>query len=404
MGLNSTPEAERLHIGIFGRRNAGKSSLLNALTGQQLSIVSEVRGTTTDPVKKSMEILPLGPVLLIDTPGLDDEGELGLQRVQRSRGVLMTADVALLIVDGLEGPQREDREILQACQKRDIPVVLVFSKLDLAEKQDPARVQRLQNEYPQAIWVSAKTQENILELKNKIAVSVPEEKPHSLTADLVSPGGFAVLVVPIDSAAPKGRLILPQQQVIRDLLDHGSMAVVCRESELAQTLQRLQAPPQVVITDSQAFQQVAAIVPEEVPLTSFSILLARRKGVSKDAVAGVRTLDSLKDGDSVLISEGCTHHRQCDDIGTVKLPRWIREYTHADLKFSFTSGTAFPDDLSPYKMVIHCGGCMLTQREMLRRLRTARRQDTPMTNYGTLIAYLRGILDRSLRPLSSLEG
>lgn len=403
MGLNSTPDADRLHIGIFGRRNAGKSSLLNAIAGQPLSIVSEIRGTTTDPVKKAMELLPLGPVVFIDTPGLDDAGMLGEQRVASSRRVLNTADAAVVVIDGLEGPNAEDMEILALCRKKEIPTVLVLNKLDEVRAQKPEQEAALQQAYPDALWVSASNGDNIRALKDKIAACIPEEPPRRLLGDFVKPGELVVLVVPIDSAAPKGRLILPQQQAIRDLLDTGAMAAVCRESELQATLDSLQKPPRLVVTDSQAFKEVAATVPESVPLTSFSILMARRKGVLRDAITGVEALESLQDGDRILISEGCTHHRQCDDIGTVKLPRWIREYTGVQPQFTFSSGVDFPEDLSPFHMVVHCGGCMLTEREMRRRLRCAHRQGIPMTNYGILIAYLRGILKRSIAPLPSLS-
>lgn len=403
MGLNSTPDADRLHIGIFGRRNAGKSSLLNAIAGQPLSIVSEVRGTTTDPVKKAMELLPLGPVVFIDTPGLDDTGVLGGQRIERSRRVLNTADAALVVIDGLDGPAREDLSILDACREKEIPTVVVFNKLDLVRAQKPEQETGLQRTFPDAAWVSASTGENIRLLKDRIAASIPEEAPRRLLGDFIAPSELVVLVVPIDSAAPKGRLILPQQQAVRDLLDTGAMAVVCRESELQATLDSLQKPPRLVVTDSQAFKEVAATVPAAIPLTSFSILMARRKGVLRDAVDGVRAVEKLRDGDRVLISEGCTHHRQCDDIGTVKLPKWIMQYTGVRPRFEFSSGIDFPEDLSPYRLIVHCGGCMLTEREMRRRLRCAHRQSIPMTNYGILIAYLRGILERSLAPLPALE-
>ena len=390
MGMNSTPSSERVHIGIFGKRNAGKSSLINALTGQDLAIVSEVRGTTTDPVSKAMELLPLGPVVMIDTPGLDDEGELGSLRVKKGYQVLNKTDIAVLVVDGTEGMTEVDRKLLARIRAKEIPWIVVFNKSDLAKPVLP--------EGETYLAVSSTTRENIQELKEMIARQVPDENQgRRLVDDLLQPSGFVVLVVPIDKAAPKGRLILPQQQTIRDILEADAVSIVVRENELKNTLAELGKKPRMVITDSQAFQQVAADTPEDITLTSFSILFARYKGELKPYAEGVKALETIQDGDRILISEGCTHHRQCDDIGTVKLPRWIRAYTGVEPEFSFTSGVEFPEDLSPYKMIIHCGGCMLNAREMRYRIACARDAGVPITNYGMAIAYMNGILERSLR-------
>ncbi len=391
MDMNATPSANRLQIAFFGRRNAGKSSVVNAFTGQSLAIVSPVKGTTTDPVTKAMELLPLGPVVIIDTPGIDDEGELGRLRVARTRRVLDRADLAILVVDGTLGKSPAEQELTEQFRARGIPWLEAWNKADLVEQ--PGALPE------NALWVSALTGAGIHELKERAAALAKQAGPEpQLIGDLLSPGDRVVLVVPIDSAAPKGRLILPQQQVIRDVLDSGAIAVTARESELAQALQALNAPPRMVVTDSQAFQQVAQIVPESVPLTSFSILMARYKGNLAGAISGVAALKDLKDGDRVLISEGCTHHRQCDDIGTVKLPRWIREYTGVEPQFQWTSGGEFPEDLTAYRLIVHCGGCMLNQREMQSRARRAAQQGVPMTNYGLLIAQVTGILRRSLAP------
>lgn len=390
MGMNSTPSSERVHIGIFGKRNAGKSSLINALTGQDLAIVSEVRGTTTDPVSKAMELLPLGPVVMIDTPGLDDEGELGSLRVKKGYQVLNKTDIAVLVVDGTEGMTEADRKLLARIRAKEIPWIVVFNKSDLAKPVLP--------EGETYLAVSSTTRENIQELKEMIARQVPDENQgRRLVGDLLQPSDFVVLVVPIDKAAPKGRLILPQQQTIRDILEADAVSIVVRENELKDTLAELGKKPRMVITDSQAFQQVAADTPEDITLTSFSILFARYKGELKPYAEGVKALETIQDGDRILISEGCTHHRQCDDIGTVKLPRWIRAYTGVEPEFSFTSGVEFPEDLSPYKMIIHCGGCMLNAREMRYRIACARDAGVPITNYGMAIAYMNGILERSLR-------
>ena len=389
MSMNETPAGARVHIGIFGRRNAGKSSLINALTGQQLAVVSETPGTTTDPVAKAMELLPLGPVVLIDTPGMDDEGCLGALRVRKAQEVLRRTELAVLAVDGSLGKGAYEEEMENGFRQRGIPFLTVFTHSDKVAEKDRAP----------GLWVSAVTGENIRELKESIARLKTPEVSRPLVSDLASPGDTVVLVVPVDSAAPKGRLILPQQQVIRDLLDHGIAALVTSVEGLAGTLQNLRTPAKLVITDSQAFGRVAGTVPEELPMTSFSILFARFKGDLDQAVEGARVLKDLKAGDRVLISEGCTHHRQCEDIGSVKIPRWIREFTGADVGVEFSSGLTFPEDLTPFRLVIHCGGCTLNPREMRYRLRLAAEQGVPMTNYGIAIACMHGILDRAVRPL-----
>ena len=404
MSLNTTPSAERTHIGIFGRRNAGKSSLINALTGQSLAIVSEVKGTTTDPVLKAMELLPLGPVVMIDTPGLDDEGNLGALRIQKAYQILNKTDIAILVIDGTSAPSPEDLDILSLIQKKGIPFLVVLNKADLISSSETTvkkAADILQVQPERLFWASASSGSHIQELKEAIACLVPEEdQTRRIAADLVQPLDFVILVVPIDSAAPKGRLILPQQQTIRDLLEARAVSIVVRESELAKTLAKLDRRPDLVITDSQAFQEVASIVPNDIPLTSFSILFARYKGNLELLAAGAKTLDSLEDGDHILISEGCTHHRQCEDIGTVKLPRWIRTHTGKELIFDFTSGTEFPLNLQRYRLIIHCGGCTLNEREMKYRLKCAEDAGIPITNYGTAIAYMKGILARSLEIFS----
>lgn len=394
MGLNQTPSSERTHIGIFGKRNAGKSSVINAITGQNLAIVSDVKGTTTDPVLKAMELLPIGPVVMIDTPGLDDEGELGKLRIQKAYQMLNKTDVAILVVDGSVGMTKEDTEILERICNKKIPYVVVMNKADLVSEPERKTIEH-------GIWVSASTGEQIHELKELIGrKAVTEENKKRIVGDLLSPLDFVVLVIPIDSSAPKGRLILPQQQTIRDILDVGAVPIVVKDTELAEMLVKLNQPPKLVITDSQAFGKVSKIVPREIPLTSFSILMARYKGDLRTVVEGAFALNTLEDGDTVLISEGCTHHRQCEDIGTVKMPRWVKEYSGKDVKFEFTSGTEFPEDLSKYKMIIHCGGCMLNEREMKYRMKCAEDQGIPMTNYGTAIAQIKGILARSIEPFS----
>ena len=394
MSLNATPSGERVHIGFFGRRNAGKSSVVNAFTGQELSVVSEVKGTTTDPVLKSMELLPLGPVVIMDTPGFDDEGALGELRVKKTKQVLNRADCAVLVVDATVGLTPVDRELLALFREKNLPYLIAYNKSDLAaapgELEEPG------------LLVSAKTGENIHELKERVARLVDREGPQPhLVADLLAPGDLVVLVVPIDSAAPKGRLILPQQQTIRDILEARAVSVVTGVEELPQTLQSLGKAPRLVITDSQAFGAVNKLVPRQIPLTSFSILMARYKGTLDQSAAGAAQLDRLQDGDKVLLSEGCTHHRQCEDIGTVKIPRWLREYTGKDLVLEHSSGRDFPEDLSPYRLIIHCGGCMLGEREMAYRQKTAQDAGVPFTNYGMAIAQMHGILQRSLEPLAA---
>ena len=395
MSLNETVSAERVHIGFFGLRNAGKSSLVNAVTGQKLSVVSEVKGTTTDPVKKAMELLPMGPVVIIDTPGIDDEGELGEQRVARAKQILRQADVAVLVADAQKGLQNADNELVELFKQRRLPYVIVYNKADLLSEIPP----ETENE----IYVSAKTGAGIHELKEKIAaLSKTADNDRKIVSDLIESGDAVILVTPIDSAAPKGRLILPQQQTLRELLEAGALTMVVRETELEASLKALKTPPRMVITDSQAFGVVSKIVPKDVELTSFSILFARYKGDLATVIGGAAKLSQLKDGDRVLISEGCTHHRQCKDIGTVKLPGWINSYTGKTLDYSFTSGTEFPEDLSQYALVVHCGGCMLNEKEMKSRLKCCNEQGVPVTNYGIAIAQMHGILKRSLEPFPDL--
>lgn len=389
MGLNSTPSADRVHIGFFGRRNAGKSSVVNAVTGQELAVVSDVKGTTTDPVQKSMELLPMGPVVIIDTPGIDDEGSLGEQRVRKTKQILNKTDVAVLVVDKTVGMTAVEEELTGIFQEKKIPYVVVYNKQDLSESSIP------KEEY--VIEVSAKTGFQIEELKEKIArLAVTEEPKLKIVGDIIKPSDFVVLVVPIDKAAPKGRLILPQQQTIRDILESDATAIVVKEYELRETLEQLGKKPALVITDSQVFAKVSADTPKEIPLTSFSILFARYKGNLQTVVQGAAAIETLQDGDKVLISEGCTHHRQCDDIGSVKIPRWLKNYTGKELQIELSSGTEFPEDLSPYQLIIHCGGCMLNEREMKYRLKCAGDQNVPITNYGIAIAYMQGILRRSV--------
>lgn len=391
--------SERIHIGFFGKRNAGKSSVMNAVTGQDIAVVSDVKGTTTDPVYKSMELLPLGPVVMMDTPGIDDEGDLGNLRVKKSYQVLNKTDVAVLVIDGTAGASEEDRALLIRIREKKIPYVVVLNKKELAPpeaEQDTARFLELAEDH--MISVSAADGSGIHELKEMIGRIAKTEEPEKyLVRDLLAPSDIAVLVVPIDSAAPKGRLILPQQQTIRDILEADAVSVVVKETELKNVFEKFTQKPKMVITDSQAFAQVAKVTPDDILLTSFSILMARYKGNLEQAVRGVTALDALEDGDTVLISEGCTHHRQCDDIGTVKIPRWIREYTGKEIQIETTSGTEFPDDLTKYKLIVHCGGCMLNEREMKYRLSCAQDQGVPMTNYGILIAYVKGILKRSVQ-------
>ena len=404
MQMNQTPSSERVHIGFFGRRNAGKSSVLNAITNQDLAVVSDVKGTTTDPVQKAMELLPLGPVVVIDTPGIDDEGELGALRVKKSYQVLNKVDAAVLVVDQTLGLSSEDFALIERIRQKKIPYVVVFNKFDLEPASSLAKdIEYLEKQNTPVQTVSTVTNLGIEELKECIAILTKTEEPKlKIVGDLIHPSDFVVLVVPIDKAAPKGRLILPQQQTIRDILEADATAIVVKEYELKDTLKHLGKKPKLVITDSQVFAKVSADTPSDIMLTSFSILFARYKGSLATVVEGVTALDTLEDGDKILISEGCTHHRQCDDIGSVKLPRWIRQYTGKDIDFVFSSGTEFPEDLSAYKLIVHCGGCMLNEREMKYRLACATDQNIPITNYGILIAYMQGILKRSLLPFPSI--
>ena len=409
MGMNDTPSSERKHIAFFGCRNAGKSSLLNAVTGQNLSIVSDVLGTTTDPVFKSMELLPAGPVVVIDTPGLDDVGEIGEQRVKKAKEVLRKTDLAVLTVDSVKGFTEPDKEILSAICEKNIPVIVVYNKSDISEKnpKDDSDLikdikEKSSNKSDESVIeikrVSAVTLEGIHDLKETIAAILNDTVNEKvLIGDLVELGDIVVLVVPIDKAAPKGRLILPQQQTIRDLLDHGAIPIVCRDSELENVIAKYKNDIKLVVTDSQAFKKVSAIVPEEIPLTSFSILFSRYKGELDYQLEGVNAIKELKDGDYVLIAEGCTHHRQCGDIGTQKIPAMLAK--KANVQIDFTQGTEYPDDLTKYKVVIHCGGCMLNEKEMKARIEAAKSKNIPVTNYGMTIAYLTGVLERSMKPL-----
>lgn len=395
MSLNSTVSAERVHIGFFGLRNAGKSSLVNAVTGQKLSLVSDVKGTTTDPVKKAMELLPMGPVVIIDTPGLDDVGALGEQRVARAKQMLAQTDIAILVVDCKKGLSPIDSELISLFENKKLPYIVAYNKADLLTHIPEANT----NE----IYVSAEKNYNINELKEKIAgLAKTAENTKTLLGDLVKPLDTVILVTPIDESAPKGRLILPQQQTIRELLDIGATVLVCRETELKNTLEALKNPPALVITDSQVFGLVSKIAPKDVMLTSFSILFARYKGDLSTVVKGAASLGKIKDGDKILISEGCTHHRQCKDIGTVKMPDWVRSYTGKEVEFEFTSGTEFPESTRDYALVIHCGGCMLNEKEMKSRLARANENGTPITNYGIAIAQMHGILKRSVEPFPEI--
>ena len=391
MGLNSTPSGNRIHISFLGRRNAGKSSVINAVTGQDLAVVSDVKGTTTDPVYKAMELLPLGPVMMIDTPGVDDEGNLGQLRVQKTKQVLRKTDIAVLVIDSTVGLGELEKEWIALLKERSIPILIVWNKMDLVSEKP-----MFDSEISQ-VFVSAFCGEGIEELKETLArFTTGEKKEQPLVADLVKPLDTVILVVPIDSSAPKGRLILPQQQVIRELLEVRAVSVVVKDTEYKALLEKMKDKPKLVITDSQVFEQVSKNTPDEIPLTSFSILMARKKGFLKIASEGVRVLDKIGNGDKILIAEGCTHHRQCEDIGTVKLPGWIRKYTQAEPEFVFSSGVEFPEDLSAYKLVIHCGGCMLNEREMHYRMQWAKEQNIPFTNYGIAIAHMNQILERSL--------
>ena len=386
--MNSSPRSHRVHIGFFGRRNVGKSSVVNAFTNQNLAVVSSVKGTTTDPVYKAMELLPMGPVMIIDTPGIDDRGELGSLRVEKTKQVLNKIDVAVLVVDSTQGLTHYDNELISLFKEKNIPFVVAYNKSDLNEVTDLK-----ENE----IAVSALDNTGINSLREKVAnLTSNKTSDRKIIGDLLTPGDIVLLVIPIDSAAPKGRLILPQQQVIRDVLDSGAVAVVCKEDEIQQTLNNLNKKPRVVVTDSQAFEKADKATPKDIYLTSFSILMARFKGFLETAVKGASKISKLKDGDRVLIAEGCTHHRQCEDIGSVKIPKWLGEYTNKNLEISLVSGTEYPEDLSPYSLVIHCGGCMLNTREMQYRMSHTIEQGIPFTNYGTAIAYLHGILERSI--------
>lgn len=394
VGLNSTPSGNRIHISFLGRRNAGKSSVINAVTGQDLAVVSDVKGTTTDPVYKAMELLPLGPVMMIDTPGVDDEGNLGQLRVQKTKQVLRKTDIAVLVIDSTVGLGELEKEWIALLKERSIPILIVWNKMDLVSEKP-----MFDSEISQ-VFVSAFCGEGIEELKETLArFTSGEKKEQPLVADLVKPLDTVILVVPIDSSAPKGRLILPQQQVIRELLEVRAVSVVVKDTEYKALLEKMKDKPKLVITDSQVFEQISKNTPDEIPLTSFSILMARKKGFLKIASEGVRVLDKIGNGDKILIAEGCTHHRQCEDIGTVKLPGWIRKYTQAEPEFVFSSGVEFPEDLSAYKLVIHCGGCMLNEREMHYRMQWAKEQNIPFTNYGIAIAHMNQILERSLRAL-----
>lgn len=392
MSLNQTPSANRIHIGFFGRRNAGKSSVVNAVTNQELSVVSEVKGTTTDPVTKAMELLPIGPVLIIDTPGFDDEGSLGELRIKKTKQVLNKTDIAVLVVDATEGMSAIDHQLIEIFKQKNINYFIVYNKCDLIDVKTMIKLSSEDN----SVLVSATDMKNIDQLKEKIALMADLGEEKYLVRDLVSAGDVVILVTPIDSAAPKGRLILPQQQTIRDLLEADAAAIVIKENEVEQTLKLLNKKPRMIITDSQAFNVVSKSTPADIPLTSFSILMARYKGFLASAVDASVAIDNLQDGDKILISEGCTHHRQCGDIGTVKLPKWLESYTGKNLNYEFSSGGTFPEDLSPYKVVIHCGGCTLNEREVQYRMKCANDQGIPFTNYGTVIAMTQGILTRSL--------
>ena len=397
MGLNDTTSGERIHIGFFGRRNAGKSSVVNAVTGQELAVVSDTKGTTTDPVSKAMELLPLGPVMIIDTPGFDDKGHLGELRVRKTKQILNRTDIAVLVIDATEGIKQCEEELLAIFKEKEIPYLLVYNKEDILSEEQKNLLRTEQSEQVNSICVSALEKKHINELKEKLARLVKTDNQKlQLVGDLIHPADLVVLVIPIDKAAPKGRLILPQQQVIRDVLEADGAAICVKEYELRELLDTIGKRPAMVITDSQVFAKVSADVPEEIPLTSFSILMARYKGFLEEAVLGAAAIDRLRDGDRILISEGCTHHRQCDDIGSVKIPRWLKNYTGKKLTIETSSGREFPEDLSPFSLIIHCGGCMLNEREMKYRMKCAKDQNIPFTNYGTAIAYMQGILERSI--------
>lgn len=387
MGLNETPSADRVHIGFFGCRNAGKSSLVNAVTGQELAVVSDIKGTTTDPVIKAMEILPLGPVVIIDTPGYDDEGILGEKRIQKTKQILAKTDIAVLVIDAAVGKSAYDEELISAFKEREIPYIIAVNKSELCPTLTEAK---------NTLYVSAAEGTNINTLKERMARLLSTKTTKPLISDLITNGDTVVLVIPIDEAAPKGRIILPQQQVLRDILDVGGIAVVTKETELRAALSKLSEPPRIVVTDSQAFEYVSSVVPNDIELTSFSILMARYKGFLDTALKGITAIDNLREGDTVLIAEGCTHHRQCSDIGTVKIPRWLQAHTGSKINIKTCSGREFPEDLSEFKAVIHCGGCMLNEREVQHRMKSAAAQGIPFVNYGILIAHITGILKRSI--------
>ncbi len=389
MGLNDLVSAERLHIGFFGLRNAGKSSVVNAITNQNIAVVSNIPGTTTDPVKKTMEILPIGPVVIIDTPGIDDEGYLGEMRVKKTRQVLASVDVAVLVVDINLGLGKLDKELISEFISRNIPYIVVYNKCDTLKTE--------MDTDENSIYISALTGENINDLRIRISkMKKSEDKGKNIVFDLMNKDDIAILVTPIDSSAPKGRLILPQQMVIREIVENGGIAIVCQCYELENVLQSMSRKPRIVITDSQAFEEVSEIVPNDIALTSFSILFARYKADLEEFVAGAKHLELLNDGDKILISEGCTHHRQCEDIGTVKIPKWVSNYTSKKLIFDFSSGNDFPEDVSKYALIIHCGGCMLNRKEVGHRVKMAQENSVPVTNYGVIIAYMKGILGRSV--------
>lgn len=392
MAMREAPAGDRIHIGFFGKRNAGKSSLINAVTGQELSVVSDTKGTTTDLVMKTMELLPIGPVMMIDTPGLDDEGDLGTLRKQKAQKALNRCDGAVLVVDATEGLGAFEKNLIEVFKKKEISYIIAYNKNDIAKKTNP--------DTEDEIFVSAETGEGIFELKELLGKKLSgAKKTRRIAGDLINPGDHVLLVTPIDSSAPKGRMILPQQQTLRDLLDSGAVVSFTKETELKVALEKFRGKPDLVITDSQVFHEVARIVPEDVPLTSFSILMARYKGYLKDALLGVSAIETLEDGDTVLIAEGCTHHRQCNDIGTVKIPNWLKQYTKKEFKIETVSGADFPEDLSPYRVIIHCGGCMLGDREIKFRMKCAKDQNVPVVNYGVLIAKMNGILERSIAHL-----
>lgn len=394
MSLNSTPSGERIHIGFFGKRNTGKSSLVNAFTGQNIAIVSDIKGTTTDPVYKAMELLPIGPVEIIDTPGLDDEGTLGMLRIEKTKQVLSRVDIAILVIDAGTGLDYVDYELLTIFKKNNINYIIAYNKCDLISEK-----KILENN---ELYTSAKNNINIKELKELTASLYKEDKrKNTLVKDLISKNDIVILVTPIDSAAPKGRLILPQQQVIRDILEANAVSIVIQEQELKNILENINKKPKLVITDSQVFEKVSSQTPDDIFLTSFSILFARYKGILEQAINGAEKIKTLKDNDTILISEGCTHHRQCDDIGTVKLPNWLKKYTNKNLNFEFSSGISFPEDLKKYKLIIHCGGCMLNDREVKNRYEKANQQQIPITNYGIAISLMHGILNRSIKVFSN---